>query len=125
MLDVLAPDRAGAIMLAGGTIVIVARAAGTGTPGTKTVRVQQSRGAVLAAHTDSPHARARCRVMAVRVGVTGIVSGPAPMCTMAEVAVTKTGGTTTATHTMSAVTMLGVAVRVLAHGIASDTIMGC
>ena len=60
--------------------------------------------------------------MAVRVGGTGIVAGTAPM---AEVAVTKTGGTTTATNTMSAVTMLGVAVRVLAHGIASNTIMGC
>ena len=110
------------MVMSSGPAVVVARAAGTGTPGTKTVRVQQSRGAVLAAHTDSPHARARCRVMAVRVGGMGIVAGTAPM---AEVAVTKTGGTTTATNTMSAVTMLGVAVRVLAHGIASNTIMGC
>ena len=38
--------------------------------------------------------------------------------------VAKTGGTATATHAMSTVTALGVAVRFLAHGIASDTIMG-
>ena len=109
------------MVMASGLAVIFARAAGTGTPGTTTVRVQQSRGAVVAAHADSPRARARRRVMAVRVGVTGIVDGTAPM---AEVAVAKTEGTTTATHAMSTVTALGIAVRVLAHGIASDTIMG-
>ena len=40
------------------------------------------------------------------------------------ITVAKTGGTATATHAMSTVTALGVAVRLLAHGIASDTIMG-
>ena len=109
------------MVMASGPAVIFARAAGTDTPGTTTVRVQQSRGAVVAAYADSPHARARRRVMAVRVGVTGIVDGIAPM---AEVAVAKTGGTTTATHVMSVVTALCVAARVLAHGIVSDTIMG-
>ena len=94
MLDVLAPDRAGAIVLAGGTTVIVARAAGTGT---------------------TAHA------MAVGVGVTGIVDGTAPMT---EAAVARAGGTTTATHAMSVVTALCVAARVLAHGIVSDTIVG-
>ena len=108
------------MVMASGPAVIFARAAGTDTPGTTTVRVQQSRGAVVAAYADSPHARARRRVMAVRVGVTGIVDGIAPM---AEVAVATTEGTTTATHAMSAVTTLGVTVRVLAHGIVSDTIM--
>ena len=79
MLDVLDRDRVGAIVLASGTSVIVARAAGA-----------------------------------------GIVIG-APMT---EAAVARAGGTTTATHAMSVVTALGVAARVLAHGIVSDTIMG-
>ena len=96
---------------------MVARTAGTGTPGTTTVRVQPSPGAVLAAHADSRHARARCRVMAVIFNVYAT----API---AVVAVAKTEGTTTSTHAMSAVTTLGVAVGVVAHGIASDTIMG-
>ena len=109
------------MVMASGLAVIFALAAGTDTPGTTTVRVQQSRGAVVAAYADSPHARARRRVMAVRVGVTGIVDGIAPM---AEVAVAKTGGSTTATHVMSVVTALCVAARVLALGIVSDTIMG-
>ena len=99
MLDVLAPDRAGAIMLAGGTIVIVARAAGTGTTGTTTAT--------------PTHA------MAVRAGVTGIVDGRAPMT---EAAVAKAGGTTTATgtHTMAA-TSVGTGARVRTHVIVSDT----
>ena len=102
MLDVLAPDRAGAIMLAGGTIVIVARAAGTGTTGTTTAT--------------PTHA------MAVRAGVTGIVDGRAPMT---EAAVAKAGGTTTATgtHTMAA-TSVGTGARVRTHVIVSDTTVG-
>ena len=102
VLDVVARDRVSAIVLASGTTVIVARAAGTGTTGTTTAK--------------ATHA------MAVGVGVTGIVDGTAPMT---EAAVARAGGTTTATgtHTMTA-TSLGVVARVLAHGIASDTTMG-
>ena len=102
MLDVLARDRVGAIVLARGTTVIVDRAAGTGTTGTTTAK--------------ATHA------MAVGVGVTGIVDGRAPMT---EAAVARAGGTTTATgtHTMTA-TSLGVVSRVRTHGIVSDTTVG-
>ena len=95
MLDVLAPDRAGAIVLAGGTTVIVARAAGTGT---------------------TAHA------MAVGVGVTGIVDGTAPMT---DAAVARAWGTTTCTdtHTMTA-TSAGVGARVRTHESVSDTTVG-
>ena len=99
MLDVLARDRVGAIVLARGTTVIVDRAAGTGTTGTTTAK--------------ATHA------MAVGVGVTGIVDGRAPMT---EAAVARAGGTTTATgtHTMAA-TWVGAGARVHTHVIVSDT----
>ena len=43
---------------------------------------------------------------------------------IAGVAVAKTGGTATATHAMSTITSLDVAILVLGHEFASDTIMG-
>ena len=99
MLDVLDRDRVGAIVLASGTSVIVARAAGTGTTGTTTAT--------------PTHA------MAVGAGVTGIVDGRAPMT---DAAVAKAGGTTTTTgtHAMAA-TSVGTGARVRTHVIVSDT----
>ena len=83
-LGVSARDRVSAKVMTIVTTAIVAPAARTGTPGTTAAK----------------------RMMVVGVGVTGIVDGTAPMT---EAAVAKIGGTTTATHAMSAVTALGVA----------------
>ena len=99
MLDVLDRDRVGAIVLASGTSVIVAPAAGTG--------IVDGR----APMTEAAVASAGGTTTATGTHTTAMT-------------VAKTGGTATATHAMSTVTALGVAVRFLAHGIASDTIMG-